>query len=65
MATADEDCGNACGYVEEVNAVGTVTKHYPKKSGDTTGAAITGPVLTRKYCVLKTGHGGGHSYRTQ
>ncbi len=65
MPTADEDAGNACGYVEEVNTAGAVTKHFPKKSGDTTGTAIAGPVISRKYCVLKSGHAGGHSYRTQ
>ncbi len=65
MATAEEDSGNSCGYVEEVNTAGAVTLHKPRKSGDTTGTAIAGVVVSRKYCVLKSGHAGGHSYRTQ
>jgi len=68
MPTADEDSGRACGYIEDREVVDTSTfqTHKPKKSGDSSAVqATTGPVLKRRYCVLKDGHAGGHSFRTQ
>lgn len=66
MPTADEDCGNACGYVEEITVVGGTAIHQPRKSTEKPiTQANSGVVQTRKYCVLRAGHGGGHSYRTQ
>ncbi len=68
MPTANEEQGTACGYIEDREVVDTATyqTHRPKKSGDSAAVqAATGPVLKRRYCVLKAGHGGGHSFRTQ
>ena len=68
MPTADEDCGNACGYIEDREVVNTSAfqVHRPKKSGDSAvPQATTGTVLQRRWCVLKSGHAGGHSFRTQ
>ncbi len=68
MPTADEDTGNACGYIEDREVVNTAAfqTHRPKKGSDSTAVqASVGPVLGRHYCVLKSGHAGGHSFRTQ
>lgn len=66
MPTADEDCGNACGYVEEITVVGSSVVHRPRQSSEKAPTpANQGVVVTRKYCVLKLAHSGGHSYRTQ
>ncbi len=68
MPTADEDCGNACGYIEDREVVDTAAfqVHRPKKGSDSSVVqAAVGPVLKRRYCVLKSGHAGGHSFRTQ
>lgn len=66
MPTACEDQGNACGYIEELLLVGGTAVHLPRQSTEKpTSAANIGTVVTRKYCVLKIGHGGGHSFRTQ
>ncbi len=68
MPTADEDCGNACGYIEdrEVADSATFQTHKPKKGSDSTAVqAVTGVVLKRRFCILKGGHAGGHSFRTQ
>ncbi len=68
MPTADEDCGNACGYIEDREVVNTAAfqVHKPKKSGDSSAVqASVGTVLGRHFCILKSGHSGGHSFRTQ
>ena len=68
MPTADVECGNACGYIEEIGSsvTPTATVHKPKKSTEQPiTAAAQGVVATRRYCILKDGHGGGHSFRTQ
>ncbi len=68
MPTANEEQGTACGYIEDREVVDTVAfqVHRPKKSTDSAVVqAAVGPVLKRRYCVLKDGHAGGHSFRTQ
>ena len=61
---ADVQVGNACGYIEEVVVAGLVTKHQPKKNNDTAvPLAQSNLLISRKFCILPDGHGGGHSYR--
>ncbi len=60
---AEVDIGNSCGYVEEITVAGSTAVHRPRKAGDTTGVSTNGVVVSRKYCILRTGHSGGHSYR--
>ncbi len=68
MPTANEDQGNACGYIEDREVVDTAAfqTHRPKKGSDSAVVqATTGVILKRRFCVLKAGHAGGHTYRTQ
>ncbi len=64
MPTAEIDIGNSCGYVEEVVVAGSVEVHKPRKSNEAQAATNTGVVVTRKYCVGRSGHSGGHTFRT-
>jgi hypothetical protein len=68
MTTADEDCANACGYIEDREVADTAAfqTHRPRKGSDSSvPQAAVGVVLKRRFCVLKAGHAGGHSFRTQ
>ncbi len=64
MPTADIDQGNSCGYVEEISTTGAASVHFPRGSSEKFTTAGNGVVVTRKYCIARAGHSGGHTYRT-